>query len=202
MSRIITFPAELRAKQGKSAARALRKEGRLPAIVYGGESMQMLSLPQKEFQKEYMEGNIQSKLIKIELGGKTITAIPREVQLHPVTDKPEHADFQEVKKGEKIKVKIHIRVTNEDKCPGIKKGGVLNIVQRTIEFLCEPENMPQHINIDISSLEIGNNLHINDIELPKGITPLDKSNFAVLSISGRAEEKAETSEGEESEGEE
>ena len=194
MTETITFSAEYKDKKGKGAARELRIQHRIPAIVYGGKEEVMLSLLSKDFVKEYSKGNIQSRLVELELGGKKITVIPREVQTHPVTDAPVHIDFQEVTEGTVIKVAIHVKVLNEEKCPGIKKGGVLNVVQRFISFHCRPDSIPKHLSIDISGLEIGRSLHINDITLPSGIKPIDKSNFVILSISGRAEEKEGASE--------
>jgi large subunit ribosomal protein L25 len=189
MTEHAVFSAELKNDKGTGAARAVRAQNRIPAIVYGGVTQTMISLPLKEFVKEYNKGNIQSKIFELDLGSKKITVIPREVQTHPVTDVPEHVDFQEITEDTLIKVAIHVKAINDDKCPGIKKGGVMNIAQRVINFRCRPNSIPKHLEVDVSGLEIGYNVHINDIKLPTGITPIDKTNFVILSISGRAEEK-------------
>ena len=151
-----------------------------------------ISINAKEFLQEYSKGSIQSKLIELSLEDKKITAIPRSVQVHPVTDIPQHIDFQEIGKDTSVKVSVHLKILNEDKAPGIKKGGALNVVQRIIPCYCHPKNIPSHLEVDIGALEIGTSLHINDIKLPEGLMPVDKSNFAVLSLSGRIEESAET----------
>ena len=189
MTDAIIFNAELKKGKGKGAARELRLQNRIPAIIYGGKEDVMLSLLSKDFVKEYNKGNIQSKIVHLDLGHKKITVIPREVQTHPVTDTPVHIDFQEITEGTLIKVSIHVKVLNEDKCPGIKKGGVMNVVQRSINFHCRPDSIPKHLGIDVSGLEIGYSIHINDVSLPSGIKPIDKSNFVILSISGRVDEK-------------
>ncbi len=195
MAESIKIKAELKESNGKGIARALRREGRVPAIIYGGSHKEMMiSLAKNEFIKEYNKGNIQSKLFEIELANETITAIPRHVQVDPVTDFPIHADFQEVSKDTTVKVSVNVKVINEEKSPGIKRGGVLNVAFRSITVYCHPTNIPENLIVDVLTLEIGKNIHINDIELPKGVTPLDKTNFVVASISGRSESaEAETS---------
>lgn len=192
MAESIKMKAELKERNGKGAARALRREGRVPAIVYGGSNKEvMISLAQNEFIKEYNKGNIQSKLFEIALGSKTITAIPRMVQVDPVTDFPIHADFQEVSKDTTVKVSIHVKVINEEKSPGVKRGGVLNVAFRSIPVYCHPTSIPEHIIVDVAELEIGKNIHINDLNL-QGATPLDQSNFVVASVSGRSESTEES----------
>ncbi|MDJ1304847.1 MAG: 50S ribosomal protein L25/general stress protein Ctc [Candidatus Midichloria sp.] len=189
MTEMIVFTAEIKESKGKGAARALRRNDRIPAILYGGKEDVMLSLIAKDFFKEYSKGNMQSRLVELHLGNKKITAIPRDVQINPVIDFPEHIDFQEVGKDTEIKVAVHVRIINDDKCPGIKKGGVMNVAQRTINFYCHPSSIPSSIDVNVANLEIGQNLHINDLQLPTGVRPVDPHNFAILSISGRAEEK-------------
>ncbi|WHQ46812.1 MAG: 50S ribosomal protein L25/general stress protein Ctc [Candidatus Midichloria sp.] len=189
MTEMIVFTAEIKKGKGKGATRELRRNDRIPAIVYGGKEDVMLSLVAKDFFKEYSKGNIQSRLVKLHLDNKKIIAIPRDVQTNPVTDFPEHIDFQEVSKNTEIKVAVHVKIINDDKCPGIKKGGVMNVAQRTINFYCHPSSIPSSIDVDVANLKIGQNLHINDLQLPSEIRPVDPHNFAILSISGRAEEK-------------
>ena len=185
----IVFNAEIKKGTGKGVARELRRNNRIPAIVYGGREEVMLSLIAGDFFKEYKKGNILSKIVELNFGNKKITAITRDVQIDPVTDFPEHVDFQEVDQSTEIKVAVHVRILNDDKCPGIKKGGVMNVAQRAISFYCHPASIPVHIDIDVAGLEIGQSIHINDIKLPTKIRPVDCNNFVILSISGRSEEK-------------
>ncbi|RZI47414.1 50S ribosomal protein L25/general stress protein Ctc [Rickettsiales endosymbiont of Peranema trichophorum] len=187
MSSTIKLEACVKDKAGKSAAKALRKSGRLPGIIFGSQHKEiMISLPFDRFVHEYNKGNIQSKLLEIDLGDKVLTAISRDVQLDPVTDTPVHVDLQEVNKDTTIKVSVHLKVVNEDKSPGIKKGGVLNMPSRTMSVYCHPTKIPDHVVIDVSGMEIGQNVHVADLNLSSDILPVDKTNFAILSISGRS----------------
>ena len=189
MTEMLVFDAEIKNAIGKGAARALRRQNRIPAIVYGGADNVMLSVAAKEFVKEYGKGNIQSRIVKLDFNDKSITVIPRAVQINPVTDFPEHIDFQEIVENTEVKISVPVRVLNTDKCPGIKKGGMMNVAHRTISFYCHPSTVPTHIAVDVADLEMGQNVHIMDIALPDGIKPVDLHNFVILSISGRSEEK-------------
>ena len=197
MTELVSIVGEEKSIAGRGSSRALRREGKIPAIIYGFNENQMISIIYKDFLKEYHKGSLLSKLFNIQLGKKTLKVIPREVQIDPVTDNPIHVDFQFIKDEVPVKVSVRVRVINQDKSPGIKKGGVLNIVKRIISLNCIPKNIPQHLQIDISGFEIGQNVHINDINLPTGVTPVEHGNFTVLTIAGRIEEKETEQEGEE-----
>ncbi len=191
---IVNISAERKEQAGTGAARAFRRDKKVPAIIYGGEQGEvMCTLPINEFVKVHNRGDIQSYLFEIELDGKVISAVTREVQLDPVTDVPLHVDFQEVGKNTVIKVMVRLRTINDDKAPGLKRGGVLNVAHRYIEFRCHPRDMVHQIVIDLAGLEIGQNIHINDIALPQGMTPVDESNFVLVSLTGRGAEKAAAS---------
>lgn len=192
MAETIKISATKKEKNGKGSARAVRTAGRVPAIIYGGKlGEQMVSVASNEFLKVFNRGNIHSRLFEIDLEGKPLSALVRAVQLDPVKDFPLHIDFQEIGKDTIIKVFVHVKVINEDKSPGLKKGGVLNVAHRTIPFYCHPTNIPEHIIVDVGSLEIGRSVHIEDLNLGEGMTAVDTSNFVVVSLSGRAEEKVE-----------
>ena len=197
MTENIVLTAELRNSSGTGAARALRKEGKIPAIIYGGKDQKAISLSNKEFLKEYEKSNIFSKIIEMNIDKKVIKLITREVQMHPVKDVPMHVDFQEIVKGMVVKTTVTVKVINKEKCPGIKKGGVLNIVHRTIEFSCPPEKIPPYIEVNIEGYEIGDNIHIEDLNLPKELKPIEKGNFTVITIAGRTADSAETEKTEE-----
>lgn len=189
MTETLKFEAELKTISGKSSAKDARRRGMLPAIIYGGESKEvMVNLPLNEFFTEYKKGNIQAKLVEISLGKKTLTGLVRSVQLDPVTDVPVHIDLQEVSKDTLVRVAARIKIINEDKCSAIKRGAVLNIVSRTIDILSSPVSIPNFIEIDVSNLIVGRSLHINDISLPEGIKPYDKSNFVLVTLSGSSDE--------------
>lgn len=187
----LVLAGEEKKGSGTGNSRALRREGKLPAIIYGFDENHMISLIYKDFLKEYHKGNLLSKLVNIKIGKKSLKVIPRDVQIDPVSDAPIHVDFQLIKDSVPIKVDVRVKVINQDKSPGIKKGGILNVVKKYISLNCIPKNIPGYLEIDVSGFEIGKNIHINDIELPDGITPVDKSNFTVLTIAGRVEEKDE-----------
>lgn len=185
----LVLVGEEKKESGTGNSRALRREGKLPAIIYGFDESHMISLVYKDFLKEYHKGNLLSKLVNIELGKKSLKVIPRDVQIDPVSDDPIHVDFQLVKDNISIKVDVRVKVINQDKSPGIKKGGILNVVKKYISLNCIPKNIPGYLEIDIAGFEIGKNIHINDIELPNGVIPVDKTNFTILTIAGRVEEK-------------
>lgn len=188
---MISISAEIKKEVGKSSARALRRIDRIPAVIYGGKEVVMASLVLKDFLKEYTNGSIQSKIIELDFGSSKITTILKSIQFHPVTDVPEHIDFQEVSENSIVKVAVRVIILNEDKCPGVKKGGVLNIPKRSVVLYCPPVSIPAKIEVDVIKLEIGHNIHINDIQLPLNVRPIDDSNFVIASISGRVEESAE-----------
>ncbi len=189
MTEVLKFTAEVKESAGKSASRALRAQGKLPVVIYGGaEKPEMVALSLNEFYKEYIKGGIRNKLVEIDTGAKKISAIAKDVHLHPVTDRPLHVDFLRVGKDTMVKVAVTIHLLNEDKSPGVKKGGIANIVSRKVNFLCPPSSILQHLDIDIGELEIGSSVHINDMKLPEGVRPVDEGNFTLLSIIGRTEE--------------
>jgi len=193
MSNTMSFGAAKKEDIGTGSARKVRNDGRIPAIVYGGKSGNlMLSIPVNEFRKEYKKGSMRTRLVQLTLedSKQALTAIIRDIQFHPVTDSPIHIDFQEVDKNTVIRVSIAVRVVNEDKCPGVRRGGVINLVYRTIPMLCNPYNIPDHIDIDIAGMEIGQNKHISDVVLPEGVKPVEKGNFTILSVGGSVEEEA------------
>lgn len=191
MQTSIQIRAESRSQTGTGSARAARRSEKIPAIIYGFGQEHKIEISSKEFVKEYLKGGIASKLATIDLEGKKINVITRDVQVHPVTDNPMHVDFQQIDENHPIKVSIRLKVINEQKCLSIKRGGVLNIVLRQTKFYCFPKYIKSSIEVDIANLKMGQSIHINDIILPEGITPVSKSNFVILSIAGRADDAAD-----------
>ena len=184
-------------------ARALRREGKVPAIIYGGkDGEQSITLNAKELTLEVMKGHFSSKVVDLKIGKQSVHVLPREIQLHPVTDKVLHADFMRVKDDTKIVVEVRVEFLNQDKCPGVKKGGVLNIIRRDVELLCSAKNIPDHIEVDVKDLEIGDSVHISNVKLPAGAEPtITDRDFTIATVAGRmAEEKEEEPEVVEAEG--
>jgi len=184
--------ANARDGHGKGVARALRREGKIPGVLYGkGQTPVSIALSLKEVAMEYTRGRFRSRLIDINLDGKTVKALPKDLQFNPITDVIEHVDFIKVETGMQLRVMIPVKFSGQDKSIGIKRGGVLNIVRHEIEFLCAPDAIPTHFEINVQTLDIGTSIHINDMDLPKGVVPVIKRNFTVATIAGRRAEEEE-----------
>lgn len=188
-----TLSASVRTAHGKGAARSLRREGRVPAVLYGKTGQpQSLALPLNEVTQEYARGRFRSRLIDLKMDdGKTVKALPKDLQFHPVTDMIEHVDFIKVEPGMALHVMVPVKVIDQDKSPGLKRGGVLNIVRHEIEFICAPEAIPTHIEVSINGLDIGGNVHISNVTLPDGVVPAIKRNFTIATVAGRRAEEEE-----------
>ena len=169
MSDQLTLSAEARERAGKGASRALRREGRVPAVIYGGkEEPTMIHVELKELVKQLDTGHFMNSIVEIELNGKKVKTIPKDVSLHPVKDRPEHVDFFRLAKGGKIEVQVPVVFINEEASPGLKKGGVLNVVRHELELVCENDKIPGEIEIDVTGKEVGDSIHISEVALPAG----------------------------------
>jgi large subunit ribosomal protein L25 len=169
MSDALTLPAEARERAGKGASRQLRREGRVPAVIYGGkEEPTMIHVEAKELVRQLGTGHFMNSIVEIELGGKKIRTLPKDVSLHPVSDRPEHADFLRLAKGAKVEVNVPVVFANEEASPGLKKGGVLNVVRHELDLICEADKIPSEIEIDVTGKEVGDSIHISEIKLPAG----------------------------------
>jgi len=203
MSDVIQLTAEPRERTGKEAARALRKTHMVPAIVYGGKEEPMkIALVEREIKRELeMNPRFFSSVVALNLNGKTIQVVPREAQTHPVKGHPLHVDFLRAAKGSTVTVEVPVHFLNEEKCPGIRRGGVLNIVRREIELVCPVEAIPDQIDVDLAAVEIGDSVHISAITLPANVTPtITDRDFTICAVVGRGPSAEETAEeGEEGE---
>jgi len=205
MSDTSVFNAEVRERAGKGAARAVRRSGRVPAVIYGEKKDPIIiSLDPKELKKEIMTGNFFARIAEIKIGTDTEKVLPRDIQLHPITDRPEHVDFLRLGKGTKVTVGVAVNFLNEKDSPGLKKGGVINVVRHEVDLLCPADAIPQSIDIDLTGLEIGDGIHISAIKLPDGVTPtITDRDFTIATIAAptvmKASEEAEGEEGEEGE---
>jgi large subunit ribosomal protein L25 len=205
MVETITFEAESRLGGGKGPARALRRAGRVPAIIYGErKDQQMVSLEARALRRQLTNPRFFSTLCSLEVGGDTIRVLPREVQLHPVSDDPIHADFVRVSAGTTITVEVQVVFLNEDISPGLKRGGVLNVVRREIEVICPADSIPGQLELDLAKADIGDSLHISQMSLPEGVQPtITDRDFTVATISApTVSVDEEAAEGEEEEREE
>ena len=169
MSAALTLPAEARERAGKGASRQLRREGRVPAVIYGGkEDPIMIHVEEKELVKQLMTGHFMNSIVEVEIGGKKVKTLPKDVALNPVTDRPEHADFFRLAKGGKIEVSVPVVFLNEEASPGLKKGGVLNVVRHELELVCDNDKIPGEIEVDVTGKEVGDSIHISEVQLPAG----------------------------------
>ena len=169
MSEALTLPAETRERAGKGASRALRREGRVPAVVYGGnEEPLSVHVEEKELRRQLGTGHFFNSVVEVEVGGKKVRTLPKDVAFHPVTDRPLHADFLRVSKDAKVHVNVPVVFINEDASPGLKKGGVLNIVKHDLDLVCGAGNIPDDVIIDVTGLDVGASIHISDVKLPNG----------------------------------
>ena len=169
MSDQLTLSAETRDRAGKGASRALRREGRVPAVIYGGkEDPIMIHVEEKELVKQLMTGHFMNSIVEVEIGGKKVKTLPKDVALNPVTDRPEHADFFRLAKGGKIEVSVPVVFLNEEASPGLKKGGVLNVVRHELELVCDNDKIPGEIEVDVTGKEVGDSIHISEVQLPAG----------------------------------
>jgi large subunit ribosomal protein L25 len=193
MPAVESIRAESRDRAGKGAARATRRAGRVPAVIYGDKKEPtLISLDPKELDRLVHKKAFFATLLDVELSGAKHRVLPRDVHFDPIFDKVLHADFQRVNKDAKIHVNVPVVVKNEHASPGIKRGGVLNLVRHEIEFLCDPDNIPQQVVVDITGLDIGGSIHISSVELPKGATPTSReANFTIVSIGAPSGLKAE-----------
>jgi large subunit ribosomal protein L25 len=193
MSEVIALSAETRNETGKGVARTLRREGQIPAIIYGGKDAEIcIATNLRDFSREYEKGHFTSKLIDLTVDGKVIRVIAKEVQVDPVTDKPLHADFMRLVKGSQVRVFVPVKFLNADKSPGLKRGGVLNVVRRDIELLCDSDVIPQQIIVDLNDLQIGDTVHVSHVSIPKGATPtITDRDFTIATIVGRSASTSE-----------
>tara|TARA_Y100000741_G_scaffold49844_1_gene34225 strand:+ start:436 stop:1182 length:747 start_codon:yes stop_codon:yes gene_type:complete len=182
----------------------LRSNGNVPGVIYGGkEKNQKISISIKIFKTLAEKENFLSNILSIEIDGKPEKVLPKEIIWNPITDEPMHIDFLRVVKGAKIILEIPVKFINEDKSPGLKRGGVLNIVRRKIELKCPSENIPTELVVDLEGLDIGSSIKISSIKLPENVEPTIKGrDFVVATVAAptiikEPEKPAETVEGEE-----
>jgi large subunit ribosomal protein L25 len=194
--------AVARDRVGKGAARAVRRQGQVPAVIYGaGQPPQAIALDYNETRKLIFAGHFLTTPFDIEVDGATVRAIPRDYQLDPVKDTPLHVDFLRIAQGSTLSVEVPVHFINQEKSPGLKRGGTLNIVRHTIELNVPADAIPDAIEVDLSGSELGDSIHISAIKLPAGSSPtITDRDFTVATIAVPAGMREELS-GEAAEGE-
>jgi large subunit ribosomal protein L25 len=189
----IVLKAEKREQLGSSATKKIRKENRIPAVIYSKNGNINLSVDVKEFEHEYHKGNILTTLFELEFSEKKTKVIAHKVELDPVSDRPIHIDFLNCEESKIIRAKPRIAFINQDKSPGLKKGGFLHVVLRKVEIICKNEqSVPEKIEADIGVLHVGSKFRANNLKLPEGVELAEKTNFLIASIIGRGKSEDET----------
>jgi large subunit ribosomal protein L25 len=192
MSEIYELRAEVRERVGKGAARAVRRQDRIPAVIYGDKKPPIpISLPQREMTQRLHAGGFLTHIAMIDVDGEKIRVIPRDYQLDPVRDHLVHVDFLRVGEGARLTLEIPVHFMNEHASPGIKRGGALNIVRHTIELRVPVDAIPEAIEVDLTGLDIGDSLHISAVTLPEGVVPtITDRDFTIATIAGHGQAAA------------
>jgi large subunit ribosomal protein L25 len=188
--------AQARSGVGKGAARALRREGLIPAVIYGDKKPPLpITISYNEAMKRIYAGGFLSHIVTLDVDGEKHRVIPRDYQLDPVKDKALHVDFLRVGKGTKLNVQVHVKFINDELSPGIKRGGVLNIVHHTLDLTVDADHIPEEIVVDLTGLDVGDSVHISSIKLPAGATDHshedDLTIATIVAPSGLKAEEAE-----------
>ncbi len=185
MSEQLTLSAETRERVGKGASRALRREGRVPAVIYGNKQDPVsIHLEEKALMKALMTGHFMNSVVMIEGAGKSaIRTLPKDVTFDVVTDRPVHVDFLRISAHATVTVAVPVVFLNEEAAPGLKKGGVLNVVRHELELVCDASSIPDQIEIDVTGMEVGDSLHISAVTLPKGVeSAITDRDFTIATV--------------------
>jgi large subunit ribosomal protein L25 len=184
MSEALKLTAEARERAGKGASRAVRREGRVPAVIYGGKKDPLnIHVEEKILNKMLSTGHFLNSVIEIDTGNGVERTLPRDVQFHPVTDRPIHVDFLRLAKNAVVTVSIPVRFTDEDKSPGLKKGGVLAITRHEVEVTCPADSIPDDLVASLAGFDVGESIHISAFDVPENVKPtITDRDFTVATI--------------------
>ncbi len=184
MADIVSLAAETRERAGKGAARATRRAGRVPAVIYGNkETPIMISIDPIDLMRLTRKGTFFSSVFEIDAEGAKHRVLPRDIQLDPVSDQPLHVDFMRFSKSTRLVVEVPVSFIGEDECPGLRMGGVLNVVRHAIEMRVSPDSIPDNIEVDLSSYNVGDSVHISAVKLPDDVElTITDRDFTVATI--------------------
>lgn len=193
MATAISIAATARDRAGKGAAREARRQGQVPGVIYGDKQPPvMINIDAKELERQLRRPSFFNHLFEVKVGKDTHRVLARELQQDPVSDRALHVDFLRISKGSKIEVAVPVHFINETKSPGLKRGGVLNVVRHEIELLCSPEVIPENLVVDLTGWDVGDSIHISAIALPDGVTPtITDRDFTVATIAAPSALKSE-----------
>ena len=196
MSEQLTLPAEARDRAGKGASRALRRDGRVPAVVYGEKTDPLsIHVEEKLLSKMLSSGHFMNSVVMVDLSGKAHRTLPKAVDFHPVTSRPIHVDFLRIGEHSQVAVNVPVRFDDEEQSPGIKRGGVLNVVRHELELICDAASIPDEIHISLAGLDIGDSIHISSVQLPEGSkSAIDDRDFTIATVVAPSAMKSEEEE--------
>ena len=201
MAEVSIIAAERRERAGKGPARATRRAGRVPGVIYGAKKdPAMVTLDPRELDRELNTGGFMATIYDVQIEQDKERVLPRDVQFDPVTDRPIHVDFLRVSATTSVTVQVPVNFLNEEESPGLKRGGLLNVVRHEIEMICQADAIPSAVEVDLTGLDIGDSIHISMIPLPDGVVPtITDRDFTVATIAAPtvAQEEEEAEEGEE-----
>ena len=184
MSEQLTLPAESRDRAGKGASRELRRAGRVPAVIYGDKKEAVsIHVEEKLLARMLSTGHFMNSVIMIDAGGTPHRTLPKDVQFHPVSSRPIHVDFLRIGEHSQVHVNVPVHFIDEELSPGIKRGGVLNLVRHDLELICDAAEIPEQIDISLEGLDVGDSIHISNVTLPKGAkSAIDDRDFTIATI--------------------
>ena len=194
MTEIVKLDGNIRTSFGGSSTKKLRKNDRLPAVIYGenGADNIFIDIDIKAFEKEYFKGGVETKIFEIKTNKETYSLICYQIDLDPVSDRPRHVDFISIKGKKQIKVRVPLKFINSEKSPGLKRGGYLNVMYRKLQVICDPRNIPSAIEVDCASLRLKQSVKISNLKLPDGVKPASKKDVMLVRIIGRGKDDADT----------
>jgi len=196
MTKTTELQVQSRERAGKGSSRAARRAGLVPAVIYGDKKPPiMINVARNELIRLFNRGGFMTQLFELKMDGTAQKCLPRDLQLHPVTEVPMHVDFLRLSAGAKVVIDIPVHFLNEEECEGLSRGGVLNIVRHAIECNCPMDAIPEYFEVDLAGLDIGDSVHISEITLPKGVVPtVTDRDFTVATIAAPVEEVVEEEE--------
>lgn len=184
MSKVLTLAAETRDRVGKGASRSLRRDGRVPAVIYGNKQDPLtVHVEEKALYRLLMTGHFMNSVVMLDVGGAQVRTLPKDVAFDPVTDRPVHADFLRIGEHSTVHVSVPVHFVDEDDCPGIKRGGVLNIVRHELELVVDAAEIPDDVEVSLKGFEVGASIHISSVTLPKGAkSAIEDRDFTIATI--------------------
>ena len=183
MANVVSIEAESRERAGKGAARATRRAGKVPGVVYGGhQEPSLIAMDPRVVLRELHRAGWQSRLYEVSTGGEPVRALIRSVQYHPVSDKPMHIDFQRLAAGERIRVSVPVHFENDTISPGLKRGGVLNVVRHAVEVYCDPDLIPEQFTADLGLLDFNDNVRWHDLKGVENTRPVVDRDFVIATV--------------------